>query len=280
MKTDRELIDFEKKLICQFRVISGTKTALYFSSNFSSKQQSERPILLFVHGINGSHFGLVPLAKYHSEHHNVRFILVDLPGHGASSTPSWHDIPNLQEWFTGLIENLTNHAEVPSKIIAHSFGCYAITSTKIRLLYISPVPEITKLYGRLTKLLIKPFRSRVFTKFYDWTAFSAWRGDLMLKKKSKANKRIQWFVAYGDSTASPEQREFQILLASSSIGTKLFANYKPNIVVYGRYDELTKRFSRAQMQRIFPDADVKVIDSKHLPTTEKIDELSDIIGKL
>lgn len=280
MNVSDDLVAFNRTLTREVRTVNGVKTAIYLSPNFNDKINRRRPIILFIHGINGSHFGFIPLAKKLYRQDKPRLLLVDLPGHGDSSIPVWHDISNLQIWFTKLLDNLTDHSQAPNLIIAHSFGCYAVTPTNIPLIYITPVPKVNRIYQILAKTILTTLAQfKSFTAFYNWTPFSALRGWILLAHRTPANLKIQWQIARDDSSTSAAQRKFQLQLSAITNDERTFANYKPNAIIVGKYDGIAGRRSLKRTKQLFREADIHVFNSGHLPTTDATDELSDIIRK-
>lgn len=76
---------------------------------------------LFVHGVCTPALGMLPLAsKLHAQNPNAHFVLLDLWGHGLSSTPLTPHMPAL---FQSQIIELLSHLKWPSAhIVGYSFG--------------------------------------------------------------------------------------------------------------------------------------------------------------
>ncbi|KAI5263424.1 alpha/beta-hydrolase [Aureobasidium subglaciale] len=83
--------------------------------------------ILFLHGVQTPSLGLQPLAKsLHCLFPTSEFILLDLYGHGLSSTPL---VPHTPSLFHDLIDNLLTHLSWPCcHILGYSFGGATATS--------------------------------------------------------------------------------------------------------------------------------------------------------
>ncbi|KAI5194636.1 alpha/beta-hydrolase [Aureobasidium subglaciale] len=95
----------------------------YSPTNPSSPTNPTKPTshILFLHGVQTPALGLQPLAiSLHSAFPFAEFVLVDLYGHGLSSTPV---VPHTPSLFHGLIDELLNHLHWSScHILGYSFG--------------------------------------------------------------------------------------------------------------------------------------------------------------
>ena len=262
--------DFSRKLKREFREINGVKTAI-----FSTSFRENRKTILLVHGINGSHFGLEFLAKNLAETFNL--ILIDLPGHGKSSLPDNPEhfaLDDLRTWFEELVESLSLSQ---INIVAHSFGCYALTpklSRKYKTIFICPVPSAKKSSRFLGLLTEQLFSLKIFAKIYNWVPFAAFRGDMMLRDTSRENRKKQHCVASADAKTSSEFRKFQAKLAVTSFQKDIFANVKPELVIYGKYDFVPAENSTERLSLIFPNSQLVSLPTGHLPTTEAPEKLA------
>lgn len=106
----------------QYLCTSSGKIAYYtYKPTTTSSPSSSVQRVLFLHGVQTPALGLQPLAKrLHSLFSSAEFVLVDLWGHGLSSTPLAPHTPSL---FHYLIDNLLSHLNWEScHLIGYSFG--------------------------------------------------------------------------------------------------------------------------------------------------------------
>jgi pimeloyl-ACP methyl ester carboxylesterase len=249
----------------EFVMAHGVRTAIFVVDG------GRPPDTLLIHGINGSHYGLAELARQ-LERQGLNPVLVDLPGHGATDNPDWYDLANLHQWFWDLYTLIASRS--PSlQVVAHSFGCYAVTPTKSRTIFVCPVPTKSKLAQRAADMVPTLFRPRWTIKVYDWRPFSYWRGIRLLHNKRSANRRRVAFVARCDVATTIEQRRYQAQLAKHLPQQVTFSDVKPDLVVMGRFDHLARERTIQQMAQVFPTAKIVQVPSGHMPNIECVPQL-------
>lgn len=251
----------------EFITIHDTRTAIF------SMGDATQPTTLLIHGINGSHYGFAELADRLTQA-GYHVVLVDLPGHGDSDMPSWSDLANLRQWCDELLGAVASRFGALDKIVAHSFGCYVLGGGGLNweTTFICPVPTVSRYYrvtAKLGRLLALPLAPAI----YNWTPFSAWRGFMLLKAKNWQNWHRQYAVARADSGISAAKRRYQVRLARISEMPHIFASVHPTKVIMGSRDRLPQERSPTQMQQVFPDATIAVVDGGHLLTTESPDQV-------
>lgn len=244
-----------------FAKVAGLKTAIYSSDVPLNHEKTA----LLVHGINGSHYGLMSVANEMLDS-GWRIIMVDLPGHGASDIPDWSDLQGLQNWFNELVKVVSKNFGHLSKIVAHSFGCYSVRPVSAaEIVFVNPVPHISGLYkhsASLAKILYLPGASAV----YDWVPFSALRGFLLQSKYSRSREtwNRQHLVAGKDSKTSAKKRQFQTKLAEICRVDNPFKGFAPDKVIMGSEDKMSLDRSAQQMQKTFPSSKIIEIRGGHL----------------
>jgi pimeloyl-ACP methyl ester carboxylesterase len=248
---------------------NGVDTALWVSKN-------DGPVVLFVHGINGSHYGLAELAR---EMPNSKVVLVDLPGHGESSIPEWLDIDNLRRWFQGVYSYVASQSGegVIKDVVAHSFGCYAITNTSSRTILICPVPTARPIYYMLSQASYCLFKPYLATKIYNWTPFSAERGYLLLTHRTQANWRLIHWIAEHDHLVSSEKREYQAKLSRLIQRKDIFHGVDCERVIMGKYDAMAREQTKRNMGEVFREAKISVVSTGHLAPIEEPKQIASII---
>jgi pimeloyl-ACP methyl ester carboxylesterase len=255
-------------LIPDFIMAHGVRTAIFATS--------ERPDVLLIHGINGSHFGLAELARQ-LQAKGRRPVLVDLPGHGASSTPAWSDIENLRRWFSEVYKSIA--AGRALDVVAHSFGCYAMTPIDARLTLICPIPTEKEWLRAMSNLVAWLFRAPPLARIYDLPFLANRRNNILLHNENSRNRRRGAFVIRHEITTTPQQRLYQTKLAKSIPHHKdIFCHISPNLVVVGRFDILARERTVDQIQPIFPKAQIAIVPSGHMPTIECAKRLADLIS--
>lgn len=259
--------DLDKKTVN----LGGVKTVIYST-------RGSGPVTLLVHGINGDYHGMALLATKIKG----KKVLVDLPGHGKSSTPEWSDLDSLRQWFGELatfVSKTYSNGKI-RRIIAHSFGCFAIKEFRSTpIIFISPVLRPKPFLNKVSSAANKLFKSKILIKIYNQTTFSAVRGFFMFRHKTKKNFRFIHWVATKDHLTTVEQRRYQAKLSDAVKQGNYWSSISPEIVIYGKYDRISKVKSVADAQSAFPSAKIVALDSGHLSPHELPDKLSEIISK-
>jgi pimeloyl-ACP methyl ester carboxylesterase len=268
--------DFSRTLRREFREIDGIKTAFFLTDI-----RENLPTILLVHGINGSHFGFEFLAEKLAPDSNL--ILVDLPGHGESGLPknfANFGIADLQKWLNETddfaLKNFAKNSEL--FVVAHSFGCYAITEVISRKsILICPVPSTGKIAKEFAKIGSKIVRFASLIRLYNWVPFSTIRGFYMLHDRRKTNRKRIKFVAISDSKTTVKQRQFQAELGLK-IPKNIFAKIKPRLVIIGEFDFIPKE-NPAEIEKIFPSSKIEILPTGHMPNVELVSKTAKIIAE-
>lgn len=295
---------FEHSLKRFFIRSNGVKTAVFAPEEFArilprglekftDYRSDGREIVLLFHGINGSHFGLNDLARILFDRGFLP-ILVDLPGHGDSGFLHNVDLQKLRRWATEVCGEIRARYGRIDKIIAHSFGCYAVDTASIfahendenrahahrrpEITFICPVPTALNAAKVFASVAPRILRFQAVTKIYNYVPFSLWRGMKMLHTQSIANRRRVLYSASHDAKMTDEQRQFQAEMARKILRRDIFRGQKPSKVVAGEFD-FVPRENAKELRQIFPHAELTVLPTGHMPNVELPHELADIITK-
>lgn len=261
-----------KKLKKEFIVAQGIKTAIFVAPD------NGKPVALFIHGINGDHHGVVPLAH---QSQRYRPILVDLPGHGDTAIPEdgAADIVMIRSWFADVHRIITERYGEPALFVAHSFGCYAIhQEIKTETVLICPVPAVSRFYNQMLKFGNVMFKTRVVIKFYNWFPFSVLRGIKLLRVRTKRAIKLVVFLSRVGQAATVEQRRYQARLSFVSSAEGVFENVHPTMVIIGSADTVSQERTADQMKTVFPRSDIHTVTGGHLAPIENTQEIFAIIG--
>lgn len=270
----KELSNWLQNLQKESVLAHGVRTAIFAAPD------NGRPVALFVHGINGSHHGLGPLA-FRSQ--KYRPIFVDLPGHGETEVPTGGvtSVENIQTWFQEIYELVTEKYGEISKIVAHSFGCYAVggldEKTQNSVVFICPVPTASKFYAFMSKWLRYVFELKFAAPIYNSKHFATFRGTMLLRNRTAENLEMVRFLSQIDSQTNFQQRRYQTRLSILCKSQNIFKNFNPRLLIIGSNDKLARERTPEKMRQIFPKSKIKIVNAGHLAPIEKAAQISDII---
>lgn len=229
----------------------GVRTAYYADEASHSK-----PIALLMHGIGGDYHGLSMLAYELRGHYRV--VLVDMPGHGASATPRWYGIGSLQSWLEAFVSELKKAGEGPQVIIAHSFGCEAVTGLlrrkcDMRVIMINPVPTATRFYAEYSRFIQRV--TFVWAALYNWFPLAVLRGLALLTNRSRsALNNVTWVSRMTHATAS--QVKYQARLSHIVVANSGYQGIKvpPALVIAALGDTMAVERSSAEISDVLAGA--------------------------
>lgn len=234
--------------------------------------------------------------------------LVELPGHGDSTIPNWSDLENLRVWshevvfqierkfpkqnrlifFHGITGNghglhflvqeilrlnTLSKSKPQTLIIAHSFGCYAISARDApHAIFLNPVPHTTSFYQFLQNIAV----IRVLQKVYYARWFVVFRLWWLLKGRSRPLQKARFLARY-ESNISADRQIYQEKLRWLSGQNDIFAGINPRIVIFGVRDRLTSDHSRTKLLEVFPESDIFSVRAGHLAPVEVPDKVARLI---
>lgn len=229
-------------------------------------EESDKPLLVLVHGITGDYSGLVPLAAELAGRY--RLAIVDLPGHGKSSVIRLPDASSLQRWFDAVLEKIEKEIGKPEYIVAHSFGCAAVigaeTLRRHKVILLNPVPTPSEMYSRYARVIM---RSASFWAYvYNWRFLIYLRGTALIKNHARdAKKRVYWVGR--QSRPSYSQTIFQAGLVDLILDESAYRNVhdgRVKLVVCGMFDTTAKQRDSLDMREVFGDTDIVFLRGGHL----------------
>lgn len=254
--------------------VNGVRTAYYRDASESSK-----PIALLVHGIGGDYHGLAMLG--YELRDRYRIVLVDMPGHGASATPRWYGIGSLQNWFETFVIELKKTGIAPDVIIAHSFGCEAVTgllsrSRGIRIIMINPVPTATRFYAEYSRFMQRV--NFVWAALYNWYPLAVLRGLTLLANRSRqALGNVAWVSRMTHATS--RQVRYQARLSHIVIANSGYQGIKvaPDLVIAALNDTMAVERSSAELGAALAGAEPYYLRGGHMLPIESPDAVAQAI---
>lgn len=266
------LHEWTRNLEKEFIVAHGIRTAIFTSLD------NGKPVALFLHGVNGDHHGMVPLAYKTQEY---RPILVDLVGHGETAIPQdgAADLATIRRWFSQVIDQVAKRYGQPSLVITHSFGCYAVDrGNQIKAVFICPVPTVSKFYVHVSRIGDAVFKTKLAVRFYNSFPFAVARGIKLLRTRTRQTVNLVVFLSKVSRAATVEQRRYQARLSLISSQKDLFRDISPEVAIIGLADKVADERTLDQIQSVFQVATVVSVSGGHLAPIENTKEIFDIIG--
>ena len=241
------------------------------------------PTILFVHGITGDHYGLVPLIEELSKTHNC--LILELPGHGTSTEINLQQASVLQKWFTDIKALIEKEVTPIDVVCAHSFGCTAVVgqsnhyhrSTKTILL--NPVPHPSGVYAEYARIIMRS--ARFWAIFYNVRAFVFLRSVTLSKANSwDAHKRIGWVSRYSRPTY--RQVVYQARLVDIILDPHAYSYVKDKIdlIICGLDDTTAHQRDTLEMESIFGKSPVFFLRGGHLLPIETPDRVAALIRQI
>lgn len=190
--------------------IAGIRTVFW-----EGGQPGATPIIL-VHGLNGSHHGLLPLAQRLADYH---LFMPDLPGHGGSGLPTKATVAGVVGWFDKYMRKVTALTGKKPVVIAHSFGsqiafmaCQALPDDYAECILLTPVPHVSILPYIFGKSLALLPRRLALELVGSSEQARYWRGTYLLHRRSAdINGLVRWI---GDQSAnSPDKFAYYVAIS-------------------------------------------------------------------
>jgi|GEM_PF-5313726 len=256
-------------------VVANIRTATYIAPKAGNK-----PIVLFVHGINGDHHGMVPVAYLLRD--TCRVVFVDMPGHGASELPLGDNaLARMQAWAQALSKALHEIGIEITAAVGHSFGAYIVQETGVSTIaLLNPPFAATSLSYRSTVVLghAPPFVARV----YQSKTAMIGRGHWLMHKRTKATDEI---IAWSSrlTRVTKEQFKFQARLSDQVAPLELVDIERlkalPHLhIVMSEYDRIVDN-SFAPLDKL-PNATIVTLPTDHVSVFEMPDKVAGEVKKL
>lgn len=227
-----------------------------------------------IHGFRGTHHGLQLIADNLKD---FRVIVPDLPGFAEGDQLKIHDLDSYVSWLHHFIkrQNLSR----PPILLGHSFGSIVSSAytakypnTINKLILVNPIgaPALEGPRAILTKLAIfyywigKKLPGSFAQKWLASNFVVMIMSTTMAKTKDKKlrafihDQHRKYFslfhtarsVAEGfDTSVSHSVRDFAATITT------------PTLLIAGNQDDITPVSKQKELQKLFPDADLKVIEN-------------------
>lgn len=191
-----------------------------------------------------------------------RVIIIDLPGHGKSSEPTYAwQLKDFVEAIHELLESINCTNPI---LVGHSFG------GKISLLYASMYP-VKKLV-----LLASPFKKEITKQSFKVKVLK------QLKKVPGLNKFEEFAKKHMGSTdyrnASPIMRQILVNHVNSDITEDVKKIKASTIIIWGTNDEAVPVERAKELESLIPDAGVVIYDGcTHYAYLERLAQTNSVI---
>jgi pimeloyl-ACP methyl ester carboxylesterase len=214
--------------------------------------------LILLHGLNGSHHGLWPLAARLADYH---LFLPDMPGHGSSGLPKIGHFASVVKWFDAYIKRIAGQTGQKPVVIAHSFGaqiafmaCQQLPDAYRECILLTPVPRVSilpYLFGKSLALLPSRLALEVAGRN---ESVRFWRGSFLLHRHTPETKALVKWI--GDQGAnSPDKFAFYVNISQELMSTP---SYSRAGVAKGRFycvtgdnDRMLTPASLAELKAMF-----------------------------
>ncbi len=264
----------EKNLEQIFLVGHTIKTSVWLTA------PSDKPLIVLVHGINGSHTGLIPLAVELQK--TFRVVLVDLPGHGRSQEMPIPDARTLQSWFVKTLEMIEREIGIVDLVCAHSFGCSVVLDSTVtcskKVILLNPVPTPSVMYSRYSRLIVNS--AHFWAHIYNWPIFVLLRGMTLTKINTQESlQRVRWVGRNSPSTY--RQIIFQATLVNIILDKTVFNGTKSgdiSLVISGMFDTTAVERDTLDMQAVFGDTELIFLSGGHLLPIETPSRVAHLIN--
>lgn len=242
-------------------------------------KESDKPIVVMVHGIGGDYSGLVPLAVELAD--TYRIIIVDLPGHGRTDAVRLPNAVSLRRWFEGVLAKVRKDFGKPALVIGHSFGCSAVIDEsvlkKYKVVLLNPVPTPSEMYARYARAIMHS--ASLWAYVYNWRFLIYLRGRALIKVHTKpARLRVKWVGLHSKPTYT--QTVFQAGLVDMILdgsAYKYVGSGKVALVLCGLYDTTARERDYLEMRTVFGDTRVIFLKGGHLLPIESPERVAQVI---
>lgn len=253
---------------------SGAKTAIYL-------HQIVRPdakIAVLVHGYGGNYFGMTWLAEA-LEASDWSTIIVEMPSHGCSSLQEITSREELEAWFEEVLRRLRQKYGHISAVIAHSFGCYAVSSATtcqaLPVVLINPVYAPSASYFKMAKMSLD---SSAMTLLQNLAVLSPLKGLYLLQVfNRKSLLHISQNVCHCQPTWSQKLRQRHMLKIILDGYDFSASEGKIHLIISGQFDNINRRLSQAKLRQLFGKTPIHELPSGHLLPFELPDQLAELI---
>lgn len=229
--------------------------------------------IVVVHGYRGEHHGLEPIVAHLPEY---RFISADLPGFGES-TPlkdQSHSIDGFAAWLDAFMAAL--EVRGTAVVLGHSFGTIVASSAVANglqtpaLILVNPIAmpgakgprpiatAVTVLYYRVAAKLPRRLGRALLN---NWLVVQFMSSSLVKTKDKALRKWIHrehhtFFSRFSDRDTVVEAFDASVSADVSQFAPEIAV---PTLLVAAQLDDITPVSAQYTLQRMFPDARLRVL---------------------
>lgn len=229
--------------------------------------------IVVVHGYRGEHHGLEPIVAHLPEY---RFISADLPGFGES-TPlkdQSHSIDGYVAWLDAFMAAL--EVRGTAVVLGHSFGTIVASSAVANglqtpaLILVNPIAmpgakgprpiatAVTVLYYRVAAKLPRRLGRALLN---NWLVVQFMSSSLVKTKNKALRKWIHrehhtFFSRFSDRDTVVEAFDASVSADVSQFAPEIAV---PTLLVAAQLDDITPVSAQYTLQRMFPDARLRVL---------------------
>lgn len=229
--------------------------------------------IVVVHGYRGEHHGLEPIVAHLPEY---RFISADLPGFGES-TPlkdQSHSIDGYAAWLDAFMAAL--EVRGTAVVLGHSFGTIVASSAVANglqtpaLILVNPIAmpgakgprpiatAVTVLYYRVAAKLPRRLGRALLN---NWLVVQFMSSSLVKTKDKALRKWIHrehhtFFSRFSDRDTVVEAFDASVSADVSQFAPEIAV---PTLLVAAQLDDITPVSAQYTLQRMFPDARLRVL---------------------
>lgn len=229
--------------------------------------------IVVVHGYRGEHHGLEPIVAHLPEY---RFISADLPGFGES-TPlkdQSHSIDGYVAWLDAFMAAL--EVRGTAVVLGHSFGTIVASSAVANglqtpaLILVNPIAmpgakgprpiatAVTVLYYRVAAKLPRRLGRALLN---NWLVVQFMSSSLVKTKDKALRKWIHrehhtFFSRFSDRDTVVEAFDASVSADVSQFAPEIAV---PTLLVAAQLDDITPVSAQYTLQRMFPDARLRVL---------------------
>lgn len=243
--------------------------------------------LILLHGLNGSHHGLMPLAERLQAYH---LFMPDLPGHGGSGLPDKATVSGVVGWFDKYIRKVTQLTGKKPIVLAHSFGsqiafmaCQQLPDEYQECILLTPVPRVSilpYLFGKSLALLPKRLALELVGSSEQ---ARYWRGTYLLHRRSpEINDLVRWI---GDQSAnSPDKFAYYVAISQELMGIPAYSREGVQkgrfYCVAGDNDRMLTQDSLNSLKEMFAPHFYMCENTGHLMPIEAPDDTAKLLSKI
>lgn len=244
-----------------------------------------------IHGFRGTHHGLQLIAEHLRDYD---LIIPDIPGFADGDKLESYDLDSYVSWLHDYIKK--QKLPTPPVLLGHSFGsiisaAYAAKypATIAKLILVNPIgaPALEGPRGILTKLALfyywtgRKLPNKLAHKWLSAKPVVAIVTVSMAKTRDKDLRRyiheqhFKYFSLFHDMKSLSEAFTTSV---SHNVRQSAQEITVPTLLIAGVKDDITPLYKQQELVKLFPDAQLHIIDGVgHLTHYETPDQVADAI---